>query len=68
MTDHPCGVEGCTSPPRWERDSPADADLHEYLCSEHWKMLHQYNWIAAAAYRPITGLPDTVASKQATND
>jgi hypothetical protein len=54
MTTPMCGVGDCASPARWERVSQADADLHPYLCGEHWKMLHQHNWIAASAYRPLS--------------
>ena len=54
MQTHNCEVDGCSTKARWERVSKADADLHLFLCSEHWKELHQYNWIAAAAYSPIT--------------
>jgi hypothetical protein len=60
MNVHSCGVAGCLSPPRWERVSQADADLHEYLCGNHWKMLHAHNWIAAAAYRPVSTVPSLV--------
>lgn len=58
MTTLSCGVADCASPARWERVSQADADLHPYLCGEHWKVLHQHNWIAASAYRPLSAVPD----------
>jgi hypothetical protein len=53
MQTHNCEVDGCSTNARWERVSKADADLHLFLCSDHWKELHSYNWIAAAAYSPI---------------
>ncbi len=49
----PCDVRGCTETARWVRVSRADADLHEYLCPEHWHMLRSYSLMAAAAYMPI---------------
>ena len=68
MPNSECGVGGCSSPARWERVSQADADLHPYLCGEHWKMLHQHNWIAASAYRPLSAASQLAAIVESSSE
>ncbi len=53
MAEHTCGVAGCSEEARWIRVSKADADLHEFLCPEHWHQLHSCSLVAAAAYLPL---------------
>ncbi len=68
MYVHPCEVDGCSIQSRWERVSKADADLHKFLCGEHWKALHQHNWIAASAYRPFAAMSDTFLAEESSYD